>query len=368
MSLVTGMDWTRSLTGERTEVYGVDVLDSTEGLLFTLPHDPGDGTGVAAGMTGGSVSFNLDSRIMAGAQLSLVGASGLVDWMSNRLRPWVIVNGNRWNLGVFVPSSPDDSHTSSQVNQDVTLLGKTSLLDGDSLDSTLSIAAGAPVVAWVEQIIVDTTGDGVTGIVPSDETLATAMTWPAGTNKLDVVNALLEAIGYNPLWTDREGMFRSEEWVDPASLAPTMVFAEGDSAIHSPAFTVSQNTTGVPNKVICMTTGDDSNPGMISVATNEDPTSPYSHGARGGVWVTKVYDGVEATSQRTLDITAAKNLKLNSTPPCYFSVSHAVVPLDGRQVLQFTSDGIDRQVSVNEWGVTLTPGALMTGKWLAVSS
>lgn len=361
-------DWQYSLTGERTEVYGVDVLAADESLLFTMPYDPGDGSGVEAGLTGGNVSFNLDDRVMTGCQLSFVGASGLVDWMSARLRPWVMVNGQPWNLGVFIPSSPDDVFSADAVRQDVTGLGKTSLLDGDSLDSVLSLPAGAPVVAWVEQMIADASGESVTGIVPSDETLLHPLAWPAGTSLLDVANNLLGAIGYNPLWNDREGTFRSEQWVDPANLAPDVVFAEGVSAIHSPSFTASQNMTGVPNKVICMTTGDDQNPGLISVATNEDPNSPYSYSRRGGQWVTKVYDGVEATSQAILDGIAAKNLKLNSTPPYYLSVSHAVVPLDGRQVLQFTSAGIDRQVVVNEWGVTMTPGTLMTGKWLAVTS
>lgn len=360
--------WESSLAGERTEVYGVDVLAADESLLFTMPYDPGDGSGVGAGVTGGSVSFNLDDRVVTGCQLSFVRASGLVDWMSNRLRPWVSVNGQRWNLGVFIPSSPDDAYTADAIRQDVTGLGKTSLLDGDSLDAPLSLSAGAQVVAWVELMIAIGTGESVTDIVPSDETLLHPLTWPAGTSRLDVINDLLGAIGYNPLWSDREGAWRSELWIYPANLAPGVVFAEGAAAIHSPTFTASQNTTGVPNKVICMTTGDDQNPGMISVATNEDPNSPYSYSRRGEQWVTKVYDGVEATSQAILDGIAAKNLKLNSTPPYYLSVTHAVVPLDGRQVVQFTSAGVDRQVVVNEWGVTMTPGALMTGKWLGVSS
>lgn len=375
MSQVSVPDWEYSLTGERTEVYGLDVLDSTEALLFTLTYqptefDPLTGDLVVpsdAGLTGGTVSFNLDGRIMSGCQLSLVNASGLIDWMSNRVRPWVMVNGQPWNLGVFLPSSPDDVHNADAVRQDVTLADKTSILDADATDSVMSIPAGAQVVPWVEQVILDSSGESVTGIVPSDKTLSAALTWPPGTSKLTVANDLLGSIAYNPLWCDAEGLWRSEEWVDPAVLAPTIVFAEGEAAIHSPAFTVSQNTTAVPNKVICTVQGDDSNPAMTSIATNTDPSSPYSYSARGGRWIPKSYD-VEASDQATLDMIAAKYLKLNSTPPWYVSVSHAVTQLEGRQVLQFTSDGIDRQVSVNEWTVTMTPGALMTGKWLGVSS
>lgn len=361
-------NWIPELVGARKEIYGADILDSNEMFLFTLPYDPGDGSSLEAGLTSGSISYNLDSRITVGAQLSLINTHGLINWMSYRIRPWVIVNDIKWNLGVFIPTSPDDDYDSDSVKQDVTLMGKTSILDADALDAILSIPAGDVVIPWVEQIILDSTGESLTGITPSDKTLASPMTWPANTSKLDVINDLLGSIAYNNLWCDNDGLWRAEEWVDPASQVPTVKFEEGDISIHSPSFKVSQNTTGVPNKVICTTAGDDQNVGLVSVVTNEDPNSPYSYQARGGIWIAKVYDSVEAADQETLDKIAARNLKLNMTPPWYVDVEHATVPLEGRQVLQFTSNGIDRQVSVNEWVVTLTPGSLMTGKWLGVNS
>lgn len=365
MTLIVGTSWDPSLTGERTESYGVDILDMYEDYLFTLPYGPDNS--IAAALTDGTVSYNLDTRIPTSCQLSMMCKPGTIDWMSYRMRPWVSVNDNRWNLGLFIPPSPDDVHSSDAIRVSVDGYDKTSLLDVDALDSILSIAADSPVVPWVEQIILDSTGESITGIVPSDKTLRQAMTWPAGTSKLDVVNALLGSIYYNNLWCDSDGLWRSEEWIDPADQAPSVVFAEGVSAIHTPNFTVSQNTAAVPNKVICTTSGDDSNPGLTSVATNEDPLSPYSYSRRGR-WIAQTYSDVEAADQATLDKIAAKNLKLNMTPPYYLSVTHATVPLEGRQVLQFTSDGVDRQVSVNEWEVTMTPGSLMTGKWLAVAS
>jgi len=370
-----GVNWAASLTGERTEVYGVDVLNADEtpaldptGAPLVLPYDAADGGGIRAGLTGGKVTLNLDARVQTGCTLNMIGASALIDWMSARLRPWVQVNGMRWNLGIFLASSPDDVHDVDAVRQDVTLLDKTSILDADELDTPLSLPVGEQVVPWVQQIILDSSGESLTAIVPSDKTLSAALTWPAGTSKLDVVNQLLDSIAYNALWCDREGQWRSEPWIDPADQVPSIVFAEGAAAIHSARIVVSQNNTGVPNKVICIVQGDDSNPGLIAVATNTDPTSPYSYARRGGRWIPKTYDNLEASDQATLERIAARNLKLNSTPPWYASVQHAVVPLDGRQVLQLTSGDIDRQVTVNEYEITMTPGELMTGKWKAVAA
>lgn len=360
------------LFGERSELYGVDLLDGTENFITTLPVDAGDGTGVSAGVTSGSISFNLDSTIMASCQLSIVNPGDLIDWMSHRFRPWIQVNGTdelRWNLGIYVPASPNLKHLSTGgIQADATCGDKTTLLDRTSLPNTLAIAAGATVTAWVDQLIFTAAGDNITGVVPSDKTLAAAMTWPPGTHYLQIVNDLLGSIAYNNVWCDLDGLFRSEEWVDPADQAPDVVFAEGVSAIHSGDFDETQDTVAVPNRVTCVTQGDDTNPGLISVVTNEDPNSPYSFQSRDGYWIDAFYSGVEASDQATLDKIAAKNMKLNTTPPWYADVTHATVPLVGRQVLQFTSDGIDRQVSVNEWGITMTPGALMTGKWLGVAS
>lgn len=360
------------LLGERSEVYGVDVLDGAENEVVTLPLDMGGGTGVSAGVISGSVTFNLDSTIMGGFQVSIVNPGDLIDWLSYRFRPWIQVNGTdelRWNLGVYIPASPKTKHLSTGgIQADATCGDKTTLLDRTSLPNTLSIAAGDTVTDWVEQLIYTAAGDNLTGIVPSDKTLASAMTWPPGTHYLKIVNDLLGSIAYNNVWCDLDGLFRSEEWVDPADQAPDVVFAEGDSCIHSADFDETQDVVAVPNRVTCVTAGDASNPGLISVVTNEDPNSPYSYGNRDGYWIDAFYDNVEAADQATLDKIAGKNLKLNMTPPWYVDVTHAPVPLVGRQVLQFTSDGVDRQVSVNEWGVTLTPGSLMTGKWLGVSA
>lgn len=358
------------LLGERSERYGVDLLDGAENMLTELPLDLADGNGITAGVTSGSVSFNLDSTIMGGCQLSIMNPGDLIDWLSYRFRPWIEVNGQiRWNLGVYVPASPTLKHLSTGgVQADVTCGDKTTLLDRTLLTSTLSIAAGDTVTDWVEQLIYTAAGDNLTGVVPSDKVLSSAMTWAPGTHYLQAINDLLASIAYNNVWCDLDGLFRSEEWQDPASQAPDVVFAEGDSAIHLADFDVTQDVVAVPNRVTCVTQGDDSNPGLLSVVTNEDPNSPYSYQNRDGYWIDAFYDNVEASDQATLDKIAAKNLKLNTTPPWYVDVTHAPVPLVGRQVLQFTSDGIDRQVSVNEWGVTLEPGSLMTGKWLGVAS
>lgn len=357
------------LLGERVEQYGVDLLDAYGNFIVELPLDMGDGTGVSAGVTGGSVDFNLDAQIMGTGSLTILNPGDLIDWLQNRFRPWVSVNGIRWNLGVYVPASPDFKYLASGgVQVDVTVGDRTTLMSTLITGATASYPAGTVVTDLVNALVFTCTGDTQTNIVPSSKTLSSPLTENPYVSYQQVANDLLHAIGYNPIWCDGDGVFSSEPWVDPSTQAPDVVFAEGSSAIHSADFEVTQDTNAVPNRVICRTTGDATNPGMESIATNEDDSSPYSYNNRGGQWITTYYDGVTAADQASLDAIAAKNLKLNSTPPWYVSVSHATVPLVGRQVVQFTSAGIDRQVTVNEWSVSLTPGSLMTGKWLAVNS
>ena len=43
----------------------------------------------------------------------------------------------------------------------------------------------------------------------------------------------------------------------------------------SPSWSREQDIAGVPNRTVLIVEGDDTEPGMVAVATNTDPASPY---------------------------------------------------------------------------------------------
>lgn len=342
------------LLGPRVEHYWVELLDREDNPI-----------GVLDGVIGGRVEYNEDARIKGGCQLTLAELGQGVDWMQSRFRPWVEVNGLRWPLGVFLPASPKERHTSEGVVWDVSGLDKLSVLDEVVIEETFAIAPGAWQVGGVRNFILDA---GETNMAITENTLSTdrQMVWEAGTSYLSICNDLLDTINYQRLWVDGYGQFQIRPFIPTEQRGVRAVFEEGEWAIHSAEFSRDQDIVGVPNKVILLVDGDDENPGMVGIATNEVEGNPYSYQARGR-WVTRVYENVEAADQATLDSLASRYLWNASTPVANYSVSHAVVPLDLNDLVRFTSGGRDAYVLVNEWGVDLAVGSLMSGLWREVS-
>lgn len=328
-----------------------------------------DASAGKSGLLDGSVTFNVDSEVQGGASLSILNAD--IDWMNARFRLWVMVNNLRWPLGVYIPASPEESHTSGLVTTTVSLLDKTSLLSTSMLPASLSVPVGTVVTDKVRDILVSKLGfdPGMVALTPSSKKLVTALVWAPGTTYLQVLKDLLGAIAYNPIWADGWGRFRSEPWIDPRTASPSIEFVEGELSIHMPDFSVSQDMSSVPNRVTCVSAGDDTKPALVSVATNLDPASPTSWQARGQRWVDAFYDGVEATDQKTLDTIAQRHLAETAVPPWYVTVQHAVIPMTARTVVRFASGSVDRLAWVNEWGIpSFRAGSLMTGKWRGVGT
>lgn len=342
------------LTGPRLESYEVELLDrydQSQGFLDRV--------------LGGGVEQNYDAVIRGGCSLDLHNVEG-VNWHQSRVRPWVTVNGLRWPLGVFLPTSPDIVYSATHKSWKFKGVDKLSVLDGDAIPSSLSLPAGTVVTTAVKDII-EATGETSLVLTASPKMLSEQLVWGPGTTRLRIVNDLLSSITYAFVWADGFGRYRVEPYIDPRNRSVRAVFEKGEVAIHKADLTRTQDIASVPNRVIMTTSGSDDTPALLAVAENHEPGSPYSYESRGNRWVTKTYEGAEAVDQQSLDRQASRNLWNSSTPPAYYSVEHAVVPIDPDDTVRFIHDDIDVLVQVNEFGIDLTPGSTMGGKWKELS-
>lgn len=136
--------------------------------------------------------------------------------------PWLSA---RWYLGVYSMTTPKlDAHSEDRV---VNGYDRNYLLDRPVGD-TYEVAAGTGYITAMRKVITDA---GLTGVLIDNaaeaKTLPKAMVWPlikpqgADDNGPDfatfrsIFNDLAKAIGYNEVWTDFMGRFRSEPYVDP---------------------------------------------------------------------------------------------------------------------------------------------------------
>ena len=282
------------------------------------------------------------------------------NWLRRRVKIAMHIEGvGTTPLGVFVPSAPSENWDDKNLTLDVELLDLCSVLDADSFAHTYSVAKDANVIAAVRDLILSS-GEKAGSITASDATLSSAMTWEAGTSKLQIVNDLLDAANYFSLQVDGNGHFRVEKHRLPSERPVAYEFFDNDESIYVSDFTYEKDVFSVPNKVVLVTQGDGTEEPLTSIATNTNPNSPYSYQSRGR-WIVDVQKGVEATSQDVLDEKAQRRLSDLTSPTGTITIDHAPLPWLGvSDVVRFrrTEADINVRAVVTSMALELDPLAL----------
>jgi hypothetical protein len=333
--------------------WSFELLDSQDRPLGDLDGVTGGSAEVVAlSVLGGSGSLELDHR-------------GDIDWMSHRVRATFHDGDVSWPVGTFLLSSPTERHTEFGVRYDVGLLTKMNVLAEDTVEDRYSVAVGTLVVPLVVSLI-KSAGESRIAATDSTATLTSSLTWEAGTSKLTVINDLLQAIGYWSLWCDGSGLFRVEPYVNPADRPVSFSFEHGEASVHFPEWEREQDLSSVPNRFIAVGQGDEEEPPLVGVATNENPDSPFSYQARGR-WITATEEGVEADSQQVIDAHAAKKLRDLMDPVSRLTVRHAMVDLEPNQLVEFTpEDGLRRLATIQRMRVSFDPFTDVDAEWREV--
>lgn len=317
--------WARAPRAPQWEILLLDEADRVIKPLTTV--------------VGGSLEVNANTRLKYSGSLTLGDATG-VDFMRHRVK--IIYNPGvagipSLDMAVMLLSSPKRQHSSKGDTWEIGLLSKLVVVDEDCVEETHSLPAGANIIDEARALLLSV-GGGQPKIHASDLTLKTALTWDAGTSKLTIINALLEAAGYWSLTVDGGGVFQLSPYVPPGSRPVAWRHRAGSTSIHRDEWDYTRDLSSIPNRAICVSQGTDTEPSLVGVAVNENPDSPYSYAARGR-WVTKVVDNVEAASQSVIDSLAQRTLLDAMSPVGKLSVTHAVIPTKVNDMVEFEPAG-----------------------------
>lgn len=339
------------LTGSRFTSLHFDLFDKDEAALRNL-----------TGVKGGSVDFTAHASVKSGGNLDVVDIGQTVDWLNDRVRPVITIEGlPEIPLGMFVfPEAPQQWGDTGRT-WPVKLLDKTSILDQDKVDGTYALDVGTLITDAVVELI-ESTGETNIAITPSTAVLAGPLVWEATTTKLKIVNDLLAVAGYFSLFCDGNGQYRGEPYVRPAARPLAYEFLDGEKSIYSPDFVIDVDLYSIPNKFVAVGQGSADTEALISIATNEDPTSPYSFAARGR-WIVDGATGVEAADQDVLDAYARRRLIELTSPTSSIDVKHMLVPgltFNSAVRLRRVPAGVDTRHVVTKMVVPLDPTALVT--------
>jgi hypothetical protein len=302
------------LTGNRMTTFRFDLFTRAEAALGNLD-----------GVEKGEVDFTSSASVHSGGALEIVDNGQSVDWLNDRVRPVVIIDGlPEIRLGMFVFSEAPEEWGDTGRSWPVKLLDKTSILDQDEVEATYSLDAGTVITTAVATLITST-GETNLAVTPSTATLAGPLSWEAGTSKLKIVNDLLSVAGYFSLYCNGDGQFIAKPYVRPAARPIRYEFLDGEQAIYSPDFVKDVDLFAIPNKFIAVGKGDATTAALVAVATNTDPASPYSIANRGRT-IAKSVTGIEAADQAVLDEYARRRLIELTSPTSSIDVAHMMVP------------------------------------------
>lgn len=298
-----------------------------------------------------------------------------------RLRPVLVIDGlPEIPLGVYLFDAAPEDWTAAGRVYGLSLLDRCTVLDQDAIDVSYTVAAGAGILAAVAAVIASA-GESITVDTTNTAATSTAMVWPAGTSKLQIVNDLLGAMNYSALWVDGVGNFRATPYVVPAarSIGYELLngidreLVDGETSIYSEEWGRDRDLFKVPNKVVTVQSGTGAGDPRTGLATNtttdpKDPAYPFSYAARGNRWITRVVDGVETPAGTNAEVDAFLNAKAraaliaSSSVQSTIEVKHLPIPVRVSDVLRFSNApaGIDKRHVLTSIELEANPLGLMS--------
>lgn len=158
-----------------------------------------------------------------------------VDWLNDRVRPVFnlkMPNGSlaRWNLGVFLISSPTRKMQNGEIIRELELYDKNLILREDKLVKRLFYAKNKKYTELIQDLI-NEAGISQVKIENSSLTLPIGRDFDPGTSKLEVINTLLKEINYRNIWVDNDGYFRVEKYIEPINREVEYSYKTGQLSI-----------------------------------------------------------------------------------------------------------------------------------------
>lgn len=350
-------------------------------VMLTTPS--GQDIGLLDGVESGSVTLSATSRLRASGQLSLTETAQEIDWFNMHARvDYVPIGMEGWPVATFVMSSPTRSVNDHRVTRDVELLSTLAYLDRMATDRIEQVEDAhltddekwgliARYAARARNLRMGFTKFGDYGRAGGPSLINEVIVYDVGTNVLTMLNDCARLVGWGALTPNPYGVITGGPYIRPSRRPVSYVFREGDSAIHSAAWTIDRDIFSVPNVVVCIgTPGSDEtqrgdtkyyagpSPAVVGVARNDNTRDPLSTVNRGEI--VHVETGVKATSQASIDQVAQRILTEKAMPAASLVIEHLPINIRPGDVVEFVSQGLRMRGTVQEMKIPLSPTALVT--------
>lgn len=348
-----------------TVVGGCEVIDLVSGEI----------TDISAHLVAhkSSVSRSSGAAIHGTCRLSLAVE---LPWAQILARPFMTLRRGdlsaRFNLGVYELATPVDRADQDPKVFEVEGYDRLARLRWDVGESR-SIAAGDGVLAAVAQAISDAQEGGLGVLLDGidDDPLAESeWVWPpVGTTWRQVVDEPLASIGWEPLWTDWRGRFRSRPWLPLSQRGTEWVYDANEArSIVKPGRAKALDLWDVPNRwrfvrrnpdLAAPTEGD----GIVTFLNADVGASSVA--ARGGKVCTRTQE-LDAESHAALVEQARRLVADSLAVSATVQVATATNPLHWHDdIILFRAGAEDQRYVVADWTLGMAGG--MTQTWRRIS-
>ena len=283
-----------------------------------------------------------------------------VNYLTDRIRAVLCLNGQEYNMGVYIATTADELHTDEGDMVEIEAYSMLYLASRAKLEGVYHIDAGTNYISAVQSLLV---ACGITDYEADATSLKMPMAredWEEGTPVLDVINELLDEINYNSAWVDLNGKVRLTKYTGPSTENIKHTYREGEYSVLYPEYTASTDLFDKANVFKCVCSNPDLSVPLVAVAVNEDPHSKFSTVSLGArVLYLENVDNVPDldTLQERADNLRIKSLQ--TTQEVEFST--ALVPgHETFDTIAIDSGEITGIYTETEWRATMDAAGIMT--------
>lgn len=329
---------------------------------FTLQNSKGNHLGYIE-VNNATISFSSSAKVMRTFK-GKVKKSDFVNanCLDYRIIPWMVLEISKgreakWPLGVFLCSFSEEMQDYATYI-DITGYDLAKIALDDKIATREYIAKTAKYTDAIKTLISSLYSSYE--IAELATVMAGAQAWENGTSKIDIINELLSAINYHPLFFDENGKAIAEKWEYTDSTPVSFSYIANQISVVIDGITVQSNKFAIPNKWVRYVENPDM-PYLISTYTNSDPKSPYSTVSRNRTIVdTQAIDNI--SNQTTLDdyVKRIASESMQATEQVEFSTLN--IPGHGYKEILFLdipAYGIQGKYIETAWEMELAPGGTM---------
>ena len=338
----------KRLEGDRMIDFRFELLDRNERKLKDLDN------------VSGSIRFDSSQEIMGTGSFIVEETAG-VDFKETdlRIRPvFMLLTEHGWlkyPLGIYIMSSPERG-----IYQNIDCNDYSTILREDKIRERLFIASGSNYVREVRNLI---NGAGIKKINIETSVLMARenIEFEIGTSKLEVINALLTAINYEPLHFNGNGYAVSRRYVEPVNRRTEHSYRTDDKSLIKAGAKQSLDMYNVPN-IFVRYTDDPDGEELRSEYVNDSAGSKISTVNRGRN-VVDIESVDDIADQETLDALVRRIAIEKSQTYDTITIPTGLMPHHEYRDCIFVNEttlGVGNKYIEYAWEMELSVGGTMT--------